>query len=550
MPKTHSLQRRHRKVAPDVSSLSIRDTAQPALAPEQETVVSLQRTIGNMAIQRLMAETDVATRFPQKGISKVGKFLGSRKSKSGTEINQARTAMLSAVRVSHSYLKGMVSHNPRALRQQMEDIAAGYDNVVRTAEHVIELIGDPDDQRSITALELKVQATNEKTSTIEKFLGRIRNPPGRAQRAQTVAEFIGAGNDSVYMDGSMMTGHVGGGMNKLTKYATTDGSSEYFKPNVESIDTYDTMQESQKQEMGAYGNILNSLLEIVGAAIDSGDQVNAIPDDQLEGFHWGEYGSKANFARAVDLHMKKSVNVEFKVGGGIDLGDLRSAQREVAMARLDTLLGSDLISRAKLALKQTGLNLTPQLGSVAREARGKEVAKYNRVDDSSQHPGTSDTIRKDDPVLLSKVSGLFLLDMLAGQVDRHQGNFMIQVDRSGNVTGITGIDNDMGFGTRGAQDLLTKGARELPLIGKYFDADMAAKVIALEPALIRMAMSDLLSQPEVQAIIDRLMLLKAELIQAQSDGNLLQPNQWMQLIQNSPQEFRKGDYAFTLATAQ
>lgn len=524
----------------------------PPLAPtyDDALVLTLQRSIGNRAtIQRLMSENELSNRVPQQNISRVGRLVNTKKSKAGIELNSARAEMFSAVHVVHAYLKGIVSHRREALRQQLTDIMEAYDHVVFAAQQFRDLINDENDPRSVAALELRVQATNEKSAALEKFLQRIHTPPNNVSMPTTVFDFIGVGQGRVYMDSARVTGEVGGGMNKLTKYATAQLNTEYFKPNTAQLDAYQNLDQIQAIEMDSYGKILNDLMMIAGKNIESGADVEAIPDDQLEGVNFGPYKDKATFARAVDQHVKKSLNTEFAQAGGINLQDLRSSQREVAMSRLATLLGSDLISKATLALRKTGSN-PPQLGSVAPEAPGKDITKYNIVANAQQHPGPADTIRKDDPTLLSKLSGLLLIDFLAGQVDRHQGNYMIHVNSQGQVIGITGIDNDMSFGTRNANELAAQGGRELPPIGIYFDEDMANRILTLEAPMLRAAMTDLLNPAEIQALIQRLNVLKAKLRDAQAANKLLQPNQWAQFIASAPNDFDNSHYAKQVLTKQ
>jgi hypothetical protein len=173
-----------------------------------------------------------------------------------------------------------------------------------------------------------------------------------------------------------------------------------------------------------------------------------------------------------------------------------------------------------------------QLGSVAPESKGKEITKYNLIDPDGNHPGDRNSVSKADPVLQSKLSALQMIDFLAGQADRHQGNYMVQTDRTGKVTGVTGIDNDMSFGTKDANTLAQRGARQLPALGIYFDKEMAQKIMALDEDLLRAVLSDLLTPEEIQATVDRLNLLKERLQVALTSGRLLDPNEWDQTFKD------------------
>jgi hypothetical protein len=174
----------------------------------------------------------------------------------------------------------------------------------------------------------------------------------------------------------------------------------------------------------------------------------------------------------------------------------------------------------------------PQLGSLmegAKGTKGGELGDKLTKDSNSQRqkPGS---INVQDPNLQRLLSRLQLLDTLAYQVDRNAGNFYVQFDRNGNVTGVTGIDNDMSFGTKtGIRDR----AQELPGLAKFVDKEMAEKIIGIDPRLVQLILSDLLSTDELAALNDRLLKLKNALVQMQSGNKLLTPNQWDQLTAKS-----------------
>lgn len=513
----------------------------PQFTPPQ--VVQMQRTIGNRAVQRLMDVPTASQRIPTMSVSKLGNLVGTKKSKGGAHFNMNREALLNMLANVHEQLNSRLAPRPDALMSQLNEVSIAYGGLVSSVTHLLEKLKDsPQDPRYAAALELRVQATNEKTRVIEVFLERIKNPV-RTRVMPTLKSLMGP-EQPVYMDNNLITGTVGGGMNTLTKFGNQDGTTDYFKPNVNQIDHYQDLRESDRYEQRTLGPITNTLMEVSNQLIDSPDKVRNMGEGVDDNVDYGEFGGREGFAQAFGSHQKKAVNTEFSEHAGIDLDNLRSSNREVAMSRLDMLLDAELISKAKLAIKRTGVDNIPQLGSVAPGAKGDDITKYNLVQDQNAHPGTQDTIRRDDPTLMSKLNSLQMIDFLAGQVDRHQGNYMIEVDGTGNVIGVTGIDNDMSFGTKDTGELTQRGARQLPPLGVYFDKTMANKIIALEPALVRIALSDLLTPAEVNATLERLQILKTRL---QQDVNkLLDPGQWAQMIENDrgkmDQEFKRGEY--------
>jgi len=400
----------------------------------------------------------------------------------------------------------------------------------------------------LAALELRVQATNEKTQIIQIFMQKMSAPSGRRGGNPTVLELMNV-NMPTTVNSALKSGYVGGGMNTLTKYRNLSGSHDFFKPNVNTIEHFESLDEADKFEQRNFTPIINSLMEVGGRLIQTPDDIRGLPNNVDDEVDFKEFGNRTNFANAFEAYQKRGVNTEFKARAGINLDNLKSSNREVAMSRLDMLLDANLISKANLAIEKNGLKATPRLGSVATEAKGKTIDKYQRVDNLAQHPGTNDTIRKDDPVLLSKLSALQLIDFLAGQVDRHQGNYYIQVDAQGRVINLTGIDNDMSFGTKDANQFITGGARQLPAIGVYFDADMANKIINLDPAMVRIALGDLLTREEIESTLQRLDVLKNRLQQAHAAGNLLNPNQWANMIATQRGNFKFGEYNLSAVNA-
>ena len=499
------------------------------------------------AVQRLMTVNTASTRIRPQKVNLAGKLFGTQTSTDHGAFNLNREALMNYIREVHVQLNSPIGRTALALKAQLSEISDAYDGLVRSVTLLLEKLHDPDDERYLAALEIRVHATNEKTQVLQVFLAKMANPPGRRGATPTVASLIDT-NTRVEMNSARMTGQVGGGMNTLTTYAKPGGGTEYFKPNISSIDHYQSLDEADKTESSAFGRIINALMEASNTLLDTPEKILALGPTVDAHIDYGEFGNRQGFARAFSEHKKRGVNTEFQEHAGIDLDDLRSSNREVAMARLDILLDANLVSRADLAIKKTGLTATPRLGSVATGATGKEISKYNLVNDAAHHPGTSNTIRRDDPVLLSKLNGLQMIDFIAGQVDRHQGNYIIEVDGTGQVLNITGIDNDMSFGTKDTATMGTRGARQLPGLGMYFDTVMANKILALDPDLVRIALSDLLTRDEIQSTLQRLALLKTKLATAQATGNLLTPAQWSGMINLNPANFKRGDYAVTAAT--
>ena len=86
------------------------------------------------------------------------------------------------------------------------------------------------------------------------------------------------------------------------------------------------------------------------------------------------------------------------------------------------------------------------------------------------------------------------------------------------MTGITGIDNDLALGTEVAEGR----AQELPGFSRYVDSELAKRIMALDLGLLPAVFGDVLSGPEIAALIQRFQNLRGKL----ANANLLAPNQW------------------------
>jgi len=80
----------------------------------------------------------------------------------------------------------------------------------------------------------------------------------------------------------------------------------------------------------------------------------------------------------------------------------------------------------------------------------------------------------------------------------------------------------------------------------FVDAEMAVKILRLDAELLRLAMTDLLSAEELNALSIRLVKLQANLLVLQMRGELLQPNQWTVAVAQNMFTEQKG-YDYTLA---
>jgi hypothetical protein len=251
--------------------------------------------------------------------------------------------------------------------------------------------------------------------------------------------------------------------------------------------------------------------EAVGGALNKLDAIKT--ESGFEGYFKAE--------KAIDGEAEKE---HPGVRSGIPEQNPNFGGRAIAMYRLDQLLGSNVIVKTEFATKVIGPDGAPpraEFGIVMEKAKGSGVSK------SIKQEGLVQNI--DNAVLQRGLSKLQLLDALAGQVDRHQGNYYIQRDANGQVIGVKGIDNDLAFGVGITPEMMTNqttGIAQYRGMPPVVDKEMALRIINVAPEDVRNALTGLLSEAEVAATLTRLTVLQAELIKLQDSGLLKSENEW------------------------
>jgi len=255
---------------------------------------------------------------------------------------------------------------------------------------------------------------------------------------------------------------------------------------------------------------------------------NWSPDEEMENFTRIRQGKDPEQAHQDwnTASNEKAIGVELV---GIDSTNARMAKRDVAMHRLDQLLGGNVIARAELAVLHTSDG--KKEGSLMEDANKKgksgfDIAKTGSHD-TGQEKGSLDSVNLQDPELMRQLSRLQLIDLLAFQVDRNTKNYYIQTSPTGKVLGIVGIDNDFSLGT----NIDIEGDnQELPGISRYVDKELAEAILDINVDMLKALMSDLLSESEINALIERLKKLQAFLKPLQEKDELLKPEQWTEAI--------------------
>lgn len=205
------------------------------------------------------------------------------------------------------------------------------------------------------------------------------------------------------------------------------------------------------------------------------------------------YGDETRIFKSEALTTTSKAN---QIGiAGIDKSAPRFGNRNVATKVMSDVLGASVIPDSCFTIHDGKVDLLMQ------EAAGEEMKDFKKTGFNPKPP-SEDVVAS----LHSQLNELEWTDMLTGQGDRHDGNYMI--DAKANSIRITGIDNDFCFGknqddyskygsspdagkTRGGRrgqywgynsaempPLIDKKAFDT-LIGKQFDRDVKPNLIGL-----------------------------------------------------------------------
>lgn len=202
---------------------------------------------------------------------------------------------------------------------------------------------------------------------------------------------------------------------------------------------------------------------------------------------------------------------------GIRQVDPNYGARSVALYRLDQLFDAKVTARAEFAV-HTGTDGKSRLGTVLETAKGVNVSDTKLVRGGDDRKNGE--ISLDDPVLQRGLNKLQLLDAISGQLDRHGGNYKVQQDDEGNVSGVTGIDLDMAFGKNMTSPDRFSGAFNYKGLPEFIDAEMGRKILQVKPSDLKDALTGLLPQAEITATVTRFLQVQEAVRAAEKDGRL------------------------------
>jgi hypothetical protein len=262
--------------------------------------------------------------------------------------------------------------------------------------------------------------------------------------------------------------------------------------------------------------------------------------------HTDEKGNKSEgvFKAETQINTKYGTTTEKDIG--ISQIDPNYGARSLALYKLDQLFKAGVTAKVEFAVYKDGEGGS-QMGTFMEKAKGKSAGKHTWVQTEQDQQDVEGAVSLDDPVLQQGLNKLQLLDAIAGQLDRHQGNYFVQTNDDGKVTGVTGIDLDMAFGKK-MTTVGRESAKYEKVTGKdgkvgrkkvkeadaastaqhfrglpqYIDKEFGDRILQVNPSDIENALKGLLSKAEIKATVARFEEVRKAVEKASNDGTLVE----------------------------
>lgn len=222
--------------------------------------------------------------------------------------------------------------------------------------------------------------------------------------------------------------------------------------------------------------------------------------------------------------------VQYRANKNREIGDLQINQLLGALA---TMRIAKILNLSDLVVKTEYINVKTtqgddKLGIVMECAKGMPFRNVKLLEN-----------KKVNPSLQLNLSKLMILDAICAQRDRSVGNYFTFLSENGDIAGISAFDNDLAFDNYSAlcsyTDLREKNF-VLPAIlrhdGTFYlphmDKGLADKILSLNYKDIHLCLEDLLSDAQIDAVINRIHQLQNAIKQTVKENQsfLLEPSEW------------------------
>ncbi|MBR4668480.1 MAG: hypothetical protein IKO76_06980 [Butyrivibrio sp.] len=238
---------------------------------------------------------------------------------------------------------------------------------------------------------------------------------------------------------------------------------------------------------------------------DKGEQYNVTEEEEKEDF---------DFLATYYFGIRKNYMLASIATGNAKIDENETlTKRNAAASRLAKILGiEDVIVKSKMV--DLLIDGKKKRGVLMDEAKGNTLSAYRKeLDVHSPEAKVRYTAEA-----LKQISQLQILDIICGQVDRNDSNYICDIVENDegihDIKKIQGIDNDMAFGKLKYKDIFARGENgynrikniedEGSFMGLAIDLTFAKKIVRLKPEILDYQMCDLLNKKEREALIDRL----------------------------------------------
>ena len=193
--------------------------------------------------------------------------------------------------------------------------------------------------------------------------------------------------------------------------------------------------------------------------------------------------------------------------------DANIDKRNSAMSAMTNLIGKpNLLAKAEpMIMMQNGKAVA---GTFMENAVGKDAYHLPEGDPMREYDGDV----YDNPEVFADIAAMQALDYICGNIDRHEGNMFYQfgtVNGKQKLIGITGIDNDLSFGTT---PVITKGRVGNTWIKPeqfgVLDANTAQNILAINQSVLQTTLRGYgLSEKEINAAWERTKHLQEKIME-------------------------------------
>jgi hypothetical protein len=203
---------------------------------------------------------------------------------------------------------------------------------------------------------------------------------------------------------------------------------------------------------------------------------------------------------------------------GISPEKANLGSRNIAMYKLDQLLGTGVVPKTERASYSDPSKEISQAATVMDLLHGKEMGEMirgerKRAEALAKDNRPSNKHREQNPLrkpeIQKQFSNLQLLDVIAGQADRHFNNIMAITDKTtGEVVGIRAIDNDFCFGLTTEADQFNTDfiyQRKMP---DFVDKGTAEHILTIDEKDVRDTLAGLLNDAEIEQTVKRFKTVK------------------------------------------